>query len=576
MHPVAWSARRVSSSAPAVQPSLKVPRENNRFLCWPNANDSKQLLNRNQAILSQPSLPIWFRQLRSLAREQAMSASKQYLLDYAPTLAQSISNADLDNTQLVVGGHQPELFHAGVWFKNFLISEIGKRTNSVGLQVIIDHDVARSDSLRVPTCSSVAERTVPEFSQRTIMLPIREESQPRMPWHATGTVPLNPAAWVKTIENVDQSLTACGLSQALLVSRSNALQQCILATKNIGDAFSQFRHVIEIENGVLNLEVPIGHLCTESAFGFFVQHCVRNAESLWNSYNSCRDSYRMRHKIRNQAQPVLELQKRGDWLELPFWIYRLSGAAVVERKRLWVCKQHNHMLLCDHAEANMRTVSVDLPLDEQELSNTWNEMLQRGICIRPRALMTTMYLRCFIADLFVHGIGGGTYDELTDDIMRHWLGIEPPAYLTSSASLHLPFCFNSEIKQIDPSASWPAIQRELQLMRSVPERFLDPSIDSQRSLLESHSRQLANIPERGEKFTWHKKIAHVKQQMEAAIEPKRQAAHFKLEALQREIQQQRSLKSREYSFVLFEETDVVGRLSKLAKAVFNQGTESGK
>ena len=190
--------------------------------------------------------------------------------------------------------------------------------------------------------------------------------------------------------------------------------------------------------------------------------------------------------------------------------------------------------------------------------------------------MTTMYLRCFISDLFVHGIGGGTYDELTDDIMWHWLEIEPPAYLISSASLHLPFCSNSEINQIDPSASWPAIQRELQLMRSVPERFLDRSIDSQRSLLESHARQLANIPERGEKFKWHKKIAQVKQQMEAAIEPKRQAAHFKLEALQREIQQNKILKSREYSFVLFEETDVVGRLSKLAKAVFNQGTEAGK
>jgi len=566
----------VSSSAPAVQSSLKVPKENNRFLCWPNANDSKKLLHRNQAILHQPSLPIWFCQLRSLAREQALSASKKYMLGYAPILAQSISIADLDNTRLVVGGHQPELFHPGVWFKNFLLSEIGKRTNSVGLQVIIDQDVARSDSLRVPTCSSLAERTVPEYSQRTMMLPFRAESQPRMPWHATGTAPMNPAPWIKTIENVDQSMTACGLAQPLLLSRVKTLQQCILATKNIGDAFSQFRHRIEMENGILNIEVPIGHLCNESAFGFFVLHCVRNAESLWDSYNSCRDTYRSRHKIRNQAQPVLELQRRDDWLELPFWIYRLGGEAVVERKRLWVCKQHDQLLLSDHAEANLRTVSVELPFDEQGLAMTWNEIQQRGICIRPRALMTTMYLRCFIADLFVHGIGGGTYDELTDDIMRHWLGIEPPAYLTSSASLHLPFCSNSEIEQINTFAIWPVIQRELQLMRSVPERFLDRSIDSQRWLLESHSRQLANIPQRGKKFKWHREIAKVKQQMEAAIEPKKQEARSKLEILHREIQQNKILKSREYSFVLFEEQDVVGRLSKLANAAFNQGTEAGK
>ncbi|HUP81576.1 MAG TPA: hypothetical protein VM260_23700, partial [Pirellula sp.] len=163
----------MSSSTPAVQPSLKVPRENNRFLCWPHANDAKQLLIRNQAIFNQSSLPIWFGQLRSLAREQALSLSKKYLWEYAPSLVQSISLAHLDNTQLVVGGHQPELFHPGVWFKNFLLSEIGKGTNSVGLQVIIDHDVARSDSLRVPNCSktNVIERSAIEFTQRTILLP---------------------------------------------------------------------------------------------------------------------------------------------------------------------------------------------------------------------------------------------------------------------------------------------------------------------------------------------------------------------------------------------------------------------
>ena len=578
LHHVAWSALRVSSSTPAVQPSLKVPRENNRFLCWPNANDSKQLLIRNQAIFNQSSLPIWFGQLRSLAREQALSSSRKYLLEYAPSLAQSISLADLDNTQLVVGGHQPELFHPGVWFKNFLLSAIGKHTNSVGLQVIIDHDVARSDSLRVPTCSitNVAERSALEFAQRTILLPIREESHARQPWHATVADPLSQAAWNKTLLDVRQAITACGLAQPLLLSRAQTLQECILATKNIGEAFSRFRHVIEMENGVYNLEVPIGHLCAESAFGLFVLHCVRNSESLWRAYNGCRDSYRSRHKIRNQVQPVLELQKRDDWLELPFWIYPTDSGAVVDRKRLWVRKQNSHMLLCDHVEASLRTVSVALPLNEHELPNTWNAIQRSGICIRPRALMTTMYLRCFIADLFVHGIGGGTYDELTDDIIRHWLGMDPPAYLTSSASLHLPFETSSEVKQIDPSTSWHVIQRELHLMRSVPERFLDRSIDAQRALFESHLLHIANIPERGKKFSWHKEIAQIKLKIEAAIEPKRQAACSKLDAILREMQRSKILKSREYSFVLFEEQDVVVRLKKLAKAALRQGTEAGK
>ena len=31
-----------------------------------------------------------------------------------------------------------------------------------------------------------------------------------------------------------------------------------------------------------------------------------------------------------------------------------------------------------------------------------------------------------LSDLFIHGIGGAKYDELTDEIIRRFFGIEPP------------------------------------------------------------------------------------------------------------------------------------------------------
>ena len=49
-----------------------------------------------------------------------------------------------------------------------------------------------------------------------------------------------------------------------------------------------------------------------------------------------------------------------------------------------------------------------------------------------------MYARLFLCDLFIHGIGGGKYDEVTDNIIRRYYGVEPPAYLVLSATLHLP------------------------------------------------------------------------------------------------------------------------------------------
>ncbi len=563
----------MTSSAPVGKPSLKVPRENNRFLCFPQASDSLQLLDRNRSSLSDPRLPRWFLDLRNLARKQALSAAKNYMVGYAPSLANSISENEIERQAWVVGGHQPELFHSGVWFKNFLMAEIGRRTHSVGFQVIIDHDVARSDALRIPCLSNVQRPDTAPFSLRSLSLPIREESAPRMPWHATRIDRRFSAAWNNTIESVGQSMAECGLAPPLLRTRKRLLEECCQASTNIGDAFSQFRHRIEIDHGVSNMEVPIGHLCDASAFGLFVHHCVSNAQTLWTTYNECRDAYRERHKIRNQGQPVLELQRADHWLELPFWIYRRSGPNVV-RNRLWVCHQNDGYLLSDSFDPSKRTLSVSLPLDRGDLPACWSKCVELGICIRPRALMTTMYLRCFLADLFVHGIGGGTYDELTDDILSQWLGLSPPAYLISSASLYLPFPGHPEVQQLDPSLQLASIQRELHLMRSVPERFLDRNDEWQRSLHTALMQQLVSIPQRGRKRDWHQTTAKIKHQIEVAIAPQKRSSHAKLEAVQRALQQVKILNSREYSFVMFDEEDVVGRLQELAESACNQPAEA--
>jgi len=60
------------------------------------------------------------------------------------------------------------------------------------------------------------------------------------------------------------------------------------------------------------------------------------------------------------------------------------------------------------------------------------------IRIRPKALITTMYARLVLSDLFIHGIGGAKYDEVTDAIIRRFFNIEPPGYVTATATVRLP------------------------------------------------------------------------------------------------------------------------------------------
>src|SRR5262249_38090441 len=64
----------------------------------------------------------------------------------------------------------------------------------------------------------------------------------------------------------------------------------------------------------------------------------------------------------------------------------------------------------------------------------------------------TLFARLFLADLFVHGIGGGKYDELTDEVLRRVYRIKPPAFLILSATLLLPFprqpCTDADFRRL--------------------------------------------------------------------------------------------------------------------------------
>ena len=58
--------------------------------------------------------------------------------------------------------------------------------------------------------------------------------------------------------------------------------------------------------------------------------------------------------------------------------------------------------------------------------------------LSPRALTLTTFIRLFIADNFVHGIGGGRYDQVSDQIIRDYFKVDPPAFSVTTATLFFP------------------------------------------------------------------------------------------------------------------------------------------
>ena len=75
-----------------------------------------------------------------------------------------------------------------------------------------------------------------------------------------------------------------------------------------------------------------------------------------------------------------------------------------------------------------------LPRDGKRTEREWPRLEAEGFKVRTRALTTTLFARLFLADLFIHGIGGAKYDELTDAILRRFYGFEPPRFLSTCRS----------------------------------------------------------------------------------------------------------------------------------------------
>jgi hypothetical protein len=127
----------------------------------------------------------------------------------------------------------------------------------------------------------------------------------------------------------------------------------------------------------------------------------------------------------------------------------------------------------------METLRVELPIAPETSPSKWVDALSRmeehAIRFRPRAIITTLVSRMLVADVFVHGIGGAAYDQITDEIVRRLTGCDPPRYAMVSGTLRLPAAAVYEgPARLDPEAQLADVNRLLRDLEFHPERHLQP------------------------------------------------------------------------------------------------------
>ncbi|MCG8651354.1 MAG: hypothetical protein MI861_16055, partial [Pirellulales bacterium] len=165
--------------------------------------------------------------------------------------------------------------------------------------------------------------------------------------------------------------------------------------------------------------------------------------------------------------------------------------------------------------------------------------------LRPRALLTTMYARLVLSDLFLHGIGGAKYDQLGDMIIRSFFNVAPPRFMVISATIELP-----GLEKDDRLAEIERLRRRIRDCRFQPERLAD-EVSLEPGLVQRKRELLLQIPLRGKRLAWHNEIERINQTLAQTLRGVRAELANRLAGARREAASQALLAGREHPFCLF-------------------------
>jgi hypothetical protein len=397
---------------------FRAPRGHGAVLIDPPPADVRGLLAANIEGRRANHCDLQGRSLDALS-----TAGRQELVELAHRYTASYRKVDVPQEckRLLVAGHQPELFHPGVWFKNFALNRLGHENDALAVNLVIDNDTVKHVSLRVPGGSLEAPLVESiAFDVASDEIPYEERDvEDRTLFADFGE---RASAWVHGL-----------VPTPLLNEYWPLVRERTAKTRNLGQCLSQARHQLEGEWGLQTLEIPQSQVCALQAFHWFTSHVLVELPRFRDVYNDAVNAYRRVNHVRSANHPVPNLAVDGEWLEAPYWLWT---SAAPRRRRLFVRRHAGGMTLTDR-----RRIEFELPLangaDPTRAVEVLAGLAAQGIKLRSRALVTTLFARLVLSDLFVHGIGGAKYDQLTDELIRRFFGLAPPGYLVISATLHL-------------------------------------------------------------------------------------------------------------------------------------------
>ncbi|MCR4321292.1 MAG: hypothetical protein NUV74_13270, partial [Candidatus Brocadiaceae bacterium] len=231
----------------------------------------------------------------------------------------------IKNIPIIQTGHEPILYHPGVWIKNHLAHYLVKKLGGISVNMIVDNDACNMGFMYVPILSEISA---------SVGKVAFVKNKDRVAYEEIVFDDFEPILQLK--------------EEVINLLSKNILREDIKTTmEDMQDMFGQFinclwdyyqqgcsdmvglltaaRKSLEEDFGIENLEAPVSWMCDTDGFYHFLLHVLYEAERFAKIYNEKLAEYRRIHKTRSKANPLPDLKILRNLIELPFWVWKAEG-----------------------------------------------------------------------------------------------------------------------------------------------------------------------------------------------------------------------------------------------------------
>lgn len=375
----------------------KAPKQDDSRLIWPAADrlidamtGNRARLDDSEVLVQNKALNQWRRQIRAAVLGEA-------------------------DTPVIATGHQIELYHPGVWAKNLLLDAVAKKTGATALHVAVDTDSPKHLQLRWPGGAV-------DMSD-DILLATGEWS---------GQVAQPSARHLKKIIDRFEKASAEWSFKTSIRPVFDSLEASQQTAKMLPQALVDGARALDKTLGLEYETRLLSSILSQTAYLAFVHHIAADVEQFAAIYNQALADYRKEAGITSSTRPMPDLRVEPDSIELPFWFDCLSSG---DRVRATVIRENGVW----HFLADEAAFAFDPSRPGDQAAEAFGVFCRKNqIRLTPRALTLTMFMRLLLVDQFVHGIGGGRYDQVTDRIIERYFQLAAPEFAVTTATLIFP------------------------------------------------------------------------------------------------------------------------------------------